>query len=188
MNHVYKTKDDIYNDYQLAIKFSLPGGSWRVDEYPLVYDELVREGWSLDSLPDEVKELGGGPQSFRGLEFKSPRGDRQCDGVILEHETGLEVFLLGVAVGAVGGAIGGIAAAYGVRLIDQLVGKLGKRKWRGTTNVTKLQLRTHKNGVVEVDVQNLPLDAAERIVRHVIAGKPMGSLETDEGIQCDKPK
>ena len=94
---VYKSKQEIFKDYQLAVKFRL---RWEVseDRYTAFFDALrCHLDWKLVEFSREVAHIKKHYANSVGLfaEFPIEVGDGSVVGakcVLLEHESGPEIF------------------------------------------------------------------------------------------------
>jgi hypothetical protein len=111
MSEIYKSKREIFRDYNVAVKFQL-----RNPVHPSHYEKFIQalqaaEKWTLEEFSREVEHLNSRYPISVGLFVDIPveNEDGKTIGirsVLLEHETGPEFFLFAVAAcGWLGGKV-----------------------------------------------------------------------------------
>ena len=159
----YVSKDDIYQDYQIAIKFALkPGTYMHINEYADVLQVLKKDtGAKVKEFSRSVKNFQSENLPSVGLFVEVPvQGDtgKEIDLriVMLEHETGPEFFfLLDPESALLAGVLIRVGMKLGEKLFDRLLDsaiskldKLFRKRWSKKRTIDHVEIRTAKKGVM----------------------------------------
>lgn len=178
---VYGSKDQIYEDYPIALKFVLER---RVHptSYDKVYDALSKECRAkIDKFSESVANFRTQYPVSVGFFVEIPAtGDTGKDMnasryVLLPHETGWEFFIrVAIAAGTVG-TVGGttyLAVKVGEKVLDKvletslqsLLSFMGQ-KWseviHGGVRVDHIEIRTRDKGVMKIPFSRFSIDQLE---------------------------
>lgn len=167
--NTYVSKNDIYKDYQLAIKLGLhipPGSYFAIDNY----DEFIKAlntdcGAKVEEFSRSVKNFEFEYPLSIGMFVEIPvRGDHGkllgLRTVMLEHETGPEFFLPLTYAAAVT-ASAWVGAKIGEKVFDKVLDEaidtlfgFMKQKWQEVVPskylVDHVEIRTAKKGVMRI--------------------------------------
>jgi hypothetical protein len=176
---MYKSKDEIYKDYQIAIKFDIEGkgNKWmKKSHYQELYDRLTSEHRiKLDKILESIENYQTQYPLSTGFLVEIPEVTDNGQEIgtrflILEHESGIETFIM-IAAGAV---LTDILRKFGEEIykksveksVDKFFGFL-KLKWDGILPEYKIafvEIRTEKKGVMRVRFEDFKVEQLKCLI------------------------
>jgi hypothetical protein len=129
ISKIYGSKREIFKDYEIALRFLLINATVDKYRYNHLYDALKQEdAWKIEKFSDEVRHLKKQGSTSVGLFAEVPIKNKEgkvlgTRFVLLEHETGLEIFIPIVITAAASGAAYAIGKKVAEKVADKALDK-----------------------------------------------------------------
>jgi len=205
---MYKSKNEIYKDYQIAIKFEIEskGSKWlKKSHYQELYDNLtIDHRVTLDKITGSIENYNSQYPLSTGLFVEIP--EKTENGVeigvrflILEHESGIETFIMLAVAGAAGSMFSSVAKKVGEEIykkaIEKSVDKLFsflKSKWNNilpSYKIAFVEIRTENKGVMRVKFDDFKVEQIECLIKNFETIEHLSDVNQScfDGLLIDSP-
>ncbi len=179
---MYKSKNEIYKDYQIAIKLEIEskGSKWlKKNHYEELYERLSEnQSIKLTKIEKSIENFNSQYPLSTGLFIEIPQKSEQGESIgvrhlILEHESGIELFLMLSSAGIMSTVMTKLIEKFGEELVDELISrsiekllKSIKNEWNKTMpyKAVFIEIRTENKGVMREHFEHFEISQLECLI------------------------